>query len=186
MNRPDHSTYREWLTLGAGELGDREKALLEDHLSSCADCREEREEFLAFDTLLRRAEIPVRQDFKSTVMNALPTAGWESRSPRAWGFPAAMVLLLGSLAVALLMAGAPSATGGAGALFAVGGMLKAALMAGAGLLGASWKGLGLVLDDLIASPVSLGAFGFLVLCLNLFLVSLIRRRGPAREAARRR
>jgi hypothetical protein len=60
-----------------------------------------------------------------------------------------------------------------------------AALAGAGLLGASWTGLGLVLDKVISSPVSLGAFGLLVLCLNLLLVSLIRRRRPAEAPARR-
>lgn len=185
MNRPDHSTYREWLTLDAGELGGQERALLDDHLASCAGCRQEREEYLALDGLLRRADLPVRDEFRSAVMSALPTAGWESRSPRAWRFPVAVVLLLGGIATALLMAGSP-ATPGLGALFAVGGMMRAALVAGAGLLGASWKGLGLVLDEMITSPASLGAFGFLVLCLNLFLVSLIRRRRPAGAAARRR
>jgi anti-sigma factor RsiW len=185
MNRPDHNSYREWLTLDAGELGDKERALLDDHLASCAGCRRERDEYLALDGLLRRSDISVREDFRSAVMSSLPTVGWESRSPRAWRFPAAVFLLLSGLAMALMMAGSPS-TPGLGALFAVGGMLKAALVAGAGLLGASWKGLGLFIDEVIASPVSLGAFGFLVLCLNLFLVSLIRRRGPAGAAARRR
>jgi hypothetical protein len=71
------------------------------------------------------------------------------------------------------------------ALLAVGSMLQAALLAGAGLLAASWKGIGLVFEEVISSPVSLGAFGFLVLCLNLLLVSLIRRKRPARAAARR-
>jgi hypothetical protein len=55
-------------------------------------------------------------------------------------------------------------------------MLRAAVQAGAGLLGASWKGIGLIIEEILASPASLGAFGFLVLCLNLLLFSLIRRR----------
>jgi len=65
-------------------------------------------------------------------------------------------------------------------------LATAAVVAGAGLLGASWKGIGMVLDKVISSPVSLGAFGFLVLCLNLFLVSLIRRKRPAGAAAAQR
>lgn len=186
MNRPEHSTYRDWLNLDAdGELGGKEKALLDDHLASCAECRREREETLALDGLLRSASLPVRADFHATVMSALPTAGWESRSPRAWRFPVAVVLLLGSLAAGLLMSGSPTAPG-LGALLAVGGMMRAALMAGAGLLGASWKGIGLVLDEVISSPVSLGAFGFLVVCLNLLLFSLIRKRGTAGAAEPRR
>jgi len=184
MSRPDHSTYREWLTLDAdGMLGGGERALLEDHLAACADCRRERDENLALDALLRRAALPVRADFRELAMAALPTAGWEARSPRAWRFTAAVIVLLGALAAALMTAGSAPASSGLGALAAVGGMLQAAMVAGAGLLGASWKGIGMVVDEVIASPVSLGAFGILVLCLNLFLVSLIRRKRPAGAAA---
>jgi anti-sigma factor RsiW len=186
MSRPDHSTYREWLNLDAdGSLGSGERALLDEHLAACADCRRERQEIEALDGLLRREALPVRSDFQAAVMSALPTAGWEARSPRAWRFTAAVILLLGGFAAALLIAGSAPNPSGFGALAAVAGMLQASAVAGAGLLGASWMGIGLVLDKVVASPVSLGAFGLLVLCLNLFLVSLIRRRRPAGALARR-
>jgi anti-sigma factor RsiW len=184
MSRPDHNTYREWLNLDADGLGSGDRALLDEHLASCAECRREREEILALDGLLRSSALPVRSDFRASVMSALPTVGWQARSPRAWRFTAAVVVLLGGFAAALMMAGSAPSTSGLGALFAVGGMLQAAILAGAGLLGASWKGLGLVLDHVISSPASLGAFGFLVLCLNLLLISLIRRRRPTAAAAR--
>jgi hypothetical protein len=62
-------------------------------------------------------------------------------------------------------------------------MLQATLQAGAGLLAASWKGAGLVFAETLSSPMSLGVFAFLVICLNLLLISLVRRRRPAvREA----
>lgn len=187
MSRPDHNTYREWLALDAdGMLDGGERALLDDHLASCADCRKERDENLALDALLQRSALPVRAGFRESAMSALPTAGWEARSPRAWRFTAAVIVLLGALAAALMSAGSAPASSGLGTLAAVGGMLQAAVVAGAGLLGASWKGLGMVIDKVIASPVSLGAFGFLVLCLNLFLVSLIRRKRPVGAAARSR
>jgi Putative zinc-finger len=186
MSRPDHSTYREWLNLDAGNmLGDGERALLDGHLASCADCRRERDEHLALDALLQRSALPVRADFRASVMSALPTVGWEARSPRAWRFTAAVIVLLGALAAALMAAGSAPASSGLGTLAAVGGMVQAAAVAGAGLLGASWKGLGMALDKVMASPMSLGAFGLLVLCLNLFLVSLIRRKRPAGAAAQR-
>jgi anti-sigma factor RsiW len=185
MSRPDHSTYREWLNLDAdGGLDSGDRALLDEHLASCADCRREREEILALDGLLRSSALPVRPDFRVSVMSALPTVGWQARSPRAWRFTAAVIVLLGGLAAALLIAGSAPAASGFGALAAVGGMLQASILAGAGLLGASWKGLGLVVDHVISSPVSLGVFGFLVLCLNLLLVSLIRRRRPATASSR--
>jgi anti-sigma factor RsiW len=187
MSRPDHSTYREWLNLDAdGVLDGGDRALLDEHLASCAECKREQGEILALDGLLERSALPVRADFRTAVMSALPTAGWEARSPRAWRFTAAVIVLLGALASALLVAGSNPASSGLGTVVAVGGMLQAAAVAGAGLLGASWSGFGMVLDKVITSPVSLGAFGFLVLCLNLFLVSLIRRKRPAVAAERSR
>jgi hypothetical protein len=181
MNRPDHSTYREWLNLDAdsdADLGEGERARLAEHLAGCADCRREREGLEALDGLLRRSAVAVRPDFQATVMSALPTVGWESRSPRAWRFTAAVIVLLG-IAAGLLVAGSAGAPSGLGALFAVGGMMKATVVAGAGLATASWKGLGLVLDHVVDSPGGLGACGFLVVALNLFLLSLIRRKRPA-------
>ena len=186
MNQPDHSTYREWLNLEAdGRLSSAEQHRLDEHLAGCAECRRERQDLLALDGLLQRSAIPVRSDFRTAVMSSLPAAGWEARAPRAWRFPAAVLVVLGCLAGALMLAGSASAPTGFSALLAVGGLFRAAALAGAGLLAASWKGIGLVVDEVISSPMSLGVFGFLVLCLNLLLFSLIRRRRPAGAAARK-
>jgi len=179
MNRPDHDTFREWLNLDAdGTLAPAERARLEEHLAGCEECRREREELVAFERLLQRSAVPVRPDFADAVMAALPPAGWEARSPRTWRFPLAVAAMLLMIA-GLLVAGSSAAPSGLAALGAVGGMIRATALAGAGLLGASWKGIGIVVEEVISSPVSLGAFGFLVLCLNLLLVSLLRRRRPS-------
>lgn len=184
MNRPDHSTYREWLNLDAdGLLEGEERTLLNEHVASCAECRREREELAALEGLLRSSALAVKPDFKETVMASLQPAGWEARSPRTWRFPAAVFVLLGGLAAVLTVAGSSAQPSGVSAFLAVGSMFQAALLAGAGLLAASWKGVGLVFQEVISSPVSLGAFGFLVLCLNLLLISLVRRRRPARAEA---
>lgn len=186
MNRPDHSTFQEWLNLDAdGTLEPAEQARLEEHLAGCEECRREREELLAFERLLQRSSVPVRPDFANAVMAALPPAGWEARSPRTWRFPLAVAAML-MLVAGLLVAGSSVAPSGLAAVSAVGGMFRAAALAGAGLLGASWKGIGIVVEDMISSPMSLGAFGFLVLCLNLLLVSLVRRRRPASATAQGR
>jgi predicted anti-sigma-YlaC factor YlaD len=181
MNRPDHSTFQEWLNLDAdGRLAPEERARLDEHLAGCEECREEREELAAFQSLFERTAVPVRSDFVDSVMAALPHAGWEGRSPRTWQFPVAVAAML-MLVAGFLIAGSPAASvpSGLAALDALGGMMRAAALAGAGLLGASWKGIGLIVENIISSPVSLGAFGFLVLCLNLLLISLVRRRKPA-------
>jgi anti-sigma factor RsiW len=185
MNRPDHSTFREGLNLDAdGRLAPEERARLKEHLAGCEECRQEQEELIAFQRLFESAALPVRSDFADSVMAALPHAGWEGRSPRTWQFPLAVAAML-MLVAGFLIAGSSSASvpSGLAALDAMGGMVRAAALAGAGLLGASWKGVGLIVEDIISSPVSLGAFGFLVVCLNLLLVSLVRRRKPSAAAA---
>jgi anti-sigma factor RsiW len=185
MRRPDHSTYREWLNLDAdGELPPAQRAQLDEHLATCAECRSERDEMLAFERLLASNRVPVRSDFRDQVLASLPAAGWESRAPRTWSFPAAVVVLLAGIAAALLGSTRVSSSSSVlSTLSAVGGMLQATLQAGAGLLAASWKGAGLVFAETLSSPMSLGVFAFLVICLNLLLISLVRRRRPGvREA----
>lgn len=179
MNRPDHSTYSEWLNLEAdGSLDGEERSLLEEHLASCAECRRERAELRSLSGLLRRSAVEVRPGFRQAVLSSLPTAGWEAGAPQAWRFPAAVLVLLGALAAGLLIAGSAPSSSVFSTLLAVGSLCRAALLAGAGLLAASWKGVGLVFERVISSPASLGAFGFLVLSLNLLLISLLRRKRP--------
>lgn len=178
MNKPDHFTFRDWLNLEAdGRLPREERVLLEDHLSSCSGCRSDLAQIRALEGLLAQARVPIRQSFRKEVLAALPSAGWEARAPRTWGFPVAMFVLLGVVATAVV--GNSTAGGehaGLGALSAVFGMFQATVLAGAGLLAASWKGFGLVFQEMLSSPVSLGVFGLFVLCLNLLLISMIRRK----------
>lgn len=182
MNRPDHTIYREWLNLDAdGMLPREERARLDEHLAACPECRRDRDELAALDRLFQETRIAVRPDFRKSVLAALPAAGWEVRSLRAWRFPAAAFVLLAGIAAALLSAGtiAGAEPAGLGTLAAVAEMVWATVLAGAGLLKASWKGIGIVVEDVLSSPLTLGAFGVFVLCLNLLLISLVRRRRPA-------
>jgi anti-sigma factor RsiW len=183
MDRPDHSTFREWLEMEAdGTLLPEQRTPLERHLAACPDCRAEREDLAALNRLLRRQSLAVQPDFRDNVMAALPDTGWEGRHPRTWRFPAAVVLLLGGIAAFLLGSNASDlGTGSSGleALGAVAGMFGAALQAGAGLLYAAGSGAHLIAGEIFSSPISLGAFGFLVVCLNLLLFSLLRRKRAA-------
>jgi anti-sigma factor RsiW len=187
MKRPDHTTYRDWLHLDAdGELPPARRAELDTHLTSCAECRAERRDLAALDGLLERNRLPVRSDFKDTVLASLPTTGWENRHPKTWSFPAAVFLLLAGIAAALFgSARLESAGAGASALLAVADMLGSTMQAGAGLLAATWKGLGMAFEEVIASPMSLGILAVLVISLNLLLVSLLRRRRSAAGAVAR-
>ncbi|HBL26996.1 MAG TPA: hypothetical protein DD490_09195 [Acidobacteria bacterium] len=178
MTTPDHETYREWLNLEVdGRLPSAEAAELDEHLGSCEECRTEREDLLALEGLLQSNRIAVRADFKSEILSSLPTAGWENRHPKTWGFPAAAVFLLAAIAAALFGSSRlESLGGGASALLALADMLGSTVQAGAGLLAATWKGLGLVVAEVISSPMSLGAVAILVVSLHLLLFSLLRKR----------
>jgi anti-sigma factor RsiW len=183
MNQPDCATVREWLSLDAdGELPPERHRRLEQHLESCAGCAAERRDLERLQQALAGARLAVRPDFRQSVMAALPAAGWEGRAPRAWRLPVAVFALLAAAAALVLGATSPAAgiaSSALGALAAVAGLLEASALAGAGLLAASWKGVGLIVAELLASPLLLGAFLVLIVCLNLLLFSLLRRRRPA-------
>lgn len=185
--RLDHSTYREWLNLEAdGRLSRDERGRLEEHLVTCSACRAELDDLRALDGLLLQERVPVRESFRRDVLDALPSAGWEARAPRTWGFPMALFLLLGLISAAVIGSGSTLGEhSGVGALSAVMGMFKATVLAGSGMLAASWKGFGLVFEQMLASPVSLGMFGVLVLCLNILLATMIRRKRTAPAPAER-
>lgn len=183
----EHETYREWLDLDlAGELGAEEDRRLQAHLEGCADCRAERHTLQALDTFLAAGRVQVREDFADQVMASLPVAGWEGRSPKAWRWPLAALAALVVAVGALLGLSSPElapAGSAAGALGAVTDLFVTGALTGAGLLGASWQGIGLVAREALSEiPGGLLAFAVLVVCLNFLLFSLVRRR-PAEAGA---
>lgn len=182
----DHETYQQWLDLDlAGELGEAERARLERHLEDCADCRAERSSLEVLDELLAAERIPVREGFRTEVMASLPAAGWEARQPAAWRWPLAACTALLVAAVALLgLTGGVPAGSFSGALGAVAALFSKGALAGAGLLAASWKGVGLITAEALGEiPGGLIALAVLVVCCNLLLFSLVRRRKTAAETA---
>ncbi len=194
-NRPEpagHDRLREWLTLErepGEQLSHQERRSLDEHLAECAECRAERRELARLDHLLANDLVSVREGFRDDVLAALPAAGWEARSPRAWRVPLAVTLALLVAAVALVgvSSGAhPGAgVGGfAGVVAALGQMLVTGVLAASGLLWASWRGLGLALDASL-SPASAIALIALVVSLDVLVLALVaRRRRPAPEKVR--
>lgn len=189
----DHEVARQWLDLDlAGELAGTDQARLEAHLEGCAECRAERRSLAALDGLLAACRVPIREDFQSRVMASLPAAGWEAarspvHSPAAWRWPAAALAALLVATAALVGWASPQlAPGGsfAGALAALGDLFSTSALAGAGLLGASWQGIGMVTSEALGEiPGGLVAFTVLVVCLNLLLIALVRRRASTVSAA---
>ena len=183
-----HKEYLELLQLEAdGELSRLEAQRLDRHLAACAGCRQERQELARLDELLGAASVPVRSDFRAEVMASLPNAAWESRHPASWAAGVALVLALGGGAFALTSGAGVASSPLAEIFLAVLDLFRSSLVAGAGLLDASWRGLGLALGRLFdGSWLNLVAFGVFVLGIDaLFVRLLLKTRRKVREAAGR-
>jgi anti-sigma factor RsiW len=181
-----HQDYHELLQMQAdGELGRMDAQRLDRHLATCAGCREERRELARLDDLLIEASIPVRSGFRDEVIAALPNAAWESRHPASWAAGVALVLVLGGGAFALTSGAGVTTSPLAEIFVAVLDLFRSSLLAGAGLLDASWRGLGLALGRLFdGSLLNLVAFGVFVIGMDaLFLRLLLKTRRRVRQAA---
>ena len=181
MRQPEHSTYREWLSVELdGELDSGQARQLLAHLASCGACRKERDTLRLLDRNLAESRVEVDEAFEADVMAALPTVGWESSHPKSWIAALAIVVLLGAAAAAVMGSTAARLEPAApflAAVAAVFDLFRSSVLAGAGLLTASWSGLGIALGSLLeTSKWNLAAFGVLVLGLNVFLLRLLRRR----------
>ena len=181
MDAMDCGSFREWLELEAdGRLHGEERHALDRHADGCAECREERRATAALRGALERSRVGVSAGFAAEVMQRLPAAGWEASAPRAWRLPLALLAAFASAAAALVGISSARFHPGvpfAGAVAAVADMVQTAALAGAGLLGASWRGIGLAVREMFAtSPGTVVAFVILVLAVDLLALALIRRR----------
>jgi hypothetical protein len=184
----DHETYREWLDLEAdGALDPERGAELAAHLESCAECREQRRLSAALVARLAADRVPVREGFARDVLAAVGNAPWERASGRrSWRLPVALLVLVGAAAAWFARAAATGAAADSGwpTLAALAGMVRSALVSGAGLAAATWGGVGAVVGGWLgASPARWIVAAVGVLCLDLLAVRLLRRR--VRAAARR-
>ncbi len=166
-----------------------EKARLEEHLAQCGDCRRERESLRLVHARLASSVVEPREGFTGEVMRSLAPAPWEARAAVVWRWPFAMLLALGGIAAVLLGGAAAELEPRAGsfdAFVALARLLESAALAGAGLLGASWQGLGSGLGEWLgASKTHLATAALALVALNLFFLRLLRptsRRADARKS----
>jgi predicted anti-sigma-YlaC factor YlaD len=175
----DHDTCRRWLDL---DLDPARRSRLEAHLADCPACAAEARFTADLHAALAADRVEVRPGFRDGVMAALPAAPWAAPARHAWRLPAAAAAVFLALASMLLLVAGDAGPAGALAATAatVGDLFATTLLAGAGLLAASWKGTGLVVEQSLAdSTGGLVALVVLVLSLNVLLFSLLRRRRDA-------
>jgi anti-sigma factor RsiW len=169
-----------------GALPAAEARQLEAHLAGCDGCRGERRRLLSLSEALGEAKIAVRGGFEAEVMAALPAAGWQTATaaPPRRAYARAAMLLVALGGVSALFFALSGGDGGplGGSLAALVSALGAALVAGAGLLGASWSGLGMAIGETFSeSPMTALGLAVLLLCLSLLLVSMLRRPRAAEQ-----
>jgi hypothetical protein len=159
---------------------------LERECAASPELAWERRQLAKLDAALAASRIEVRQGFRAEVMASLPEAGWSARHPRSWRAAALALAVLGggaALLTGLSAAQLEPASPFVAALAAVADLAGSSLEAGAGLVGASWRGIGLAVGDwLSASVPNKVAFGALVVGINLLLWRRLRRR-PRPQAA---
>ena len=187
-------TLTEWIDLELDgdpqALDPAARAALRERLACDSSLAARKTQCRALFAGLAESRIAVREGFRDQVMSALPAASWEprgaGRSIPSWALPAAMIAGL-AIAAAVLVGGSAASSPILGTGAAIVDFLAATLLAGAGLAAASWRGIGLALEELVAqSGLSLVAMGAVVLCLNLLLFSLLRRRPAPDETPAKR
>lgn len=187
--RPDEETVRRWLDLEAdGALGASEARRLEEALDRYPHLAAERRDLTDLHRQLAASRIEVEPGFRSAVMGSLPQAAWEPAGRRGWGLAAIVTLALavaGGLMLAAGDVGRPASGPLIGVVVAIAELLGASLVTGAGLLGASWRGVGLALEELLAStPSAVVGLALGVVLLNALFWRLLRR--PVRSVSERR
>ncbi len=187
--KTDSATWKMWVDLDLeGELPEEDKARLAEMAEIDARTDAERHDLESLHRMIDQDRIAVRPGFAARVMTALPRAWWEQHRSSAglpvWALPLAMTLIL-TLGAALLLGGSEEAGRFTGIGIAVIDFVQVTFLTGAGMLFATWRGVGIGLEQMIAdSGMNLLAMVAAVVFLNLLFFSLLRRQPPATESAK--
>ncbi|HEV8630858.1 MAG TPA: hypothetical protein VGV61_11110 [Thermoanaerobaculia bacterium] len=148
------------------------------HVGTAGD--EDDRQLARLDALLASDRVMARPGFARQVMAALPArAPWADRRVQGWRSSLLALAALVALALGFLGIGgarlAPASPALAAAR-AVADFGMAAALSGAGLLAASWRGVGMALGAALDLPAQV-VFGLGVLAVNALLLVLLRRGG---------
>lgn len=181
MSKTEHARFQETLDLYAdGALSAAEANSLDAHLATCDQCRREMAELESLHGLLRESRVPVRDGFSATVMAQVARSGPAVIRPVAL---AAGLTVLFVVLAAVLLAVAGGEVLGFGVASALADFVASTVLVGAGLLQASWRGIGMVIEEwLLSSLPNLIVSVLLIVALNVLAFRLVRsRRAVARS-----
>ena len=185
----DNATWKQWVDLDLeGQLEAVEQTRLDEVLEADEAARAERRTLGSLHRMMDEDRISVRDGFTAQVMEALPRAWWERGAAPAglprFALPLAM-MLIAALGAAILIGGSEEAGRFTGIGVALFDFVQMTVLAGAGMLFATWRGVGFGLQEMIGtSNAGLAAFVLMAVCLNLLLFSMLRRRPrPAAQTA---
>ncbi|MEM7350257.1 MAG: hypothetical protein AAF657_05590 [Acidobacteriota bacterium] len=187
--RIDREKWQLWLDQDLeGCLEAADKARLDELLATDPEVRRERQALQSLHRLIEGeaadSRIEVRPGFSARVMEALPHTWWERQetsAARRWSLPLAVMLAMAFGAV-WMFAGSEDVGPVAGIGLAVLDFVQMTVLAGAGMVFATWRGFSLGLEEMIGSSgLNLLALASAVVCLNLLFLSMLRRRTPATE-----
>jgi hypothetical protein len=135
------------------ELASAEAAEVARHLGGCEICRAdleiERSLLLGFSEL----RVVARTGFAQEVAASLPSPHWGRQKPISWAWPVAAMVTFTLAAVGL---GIGSSSALSSLVSTLTDLAATSLLAGAGLLGATWRGFGLAVRSAFAGhPVAL-------------------------------
>jgi len=166
-----------------GALAPGESETLRARIANDEGLRREERELGKLHEVLASGRVVARPGFTDAVMVALPeSAPWADRKLLGWRsvlgtLAAVLALALGAFAIA----GARGMDGvGFAAARAVADFAMSAALSGAGLLAASWRGVGMAVAAALDLPATI-VFGIGVVAVNALLIALLRR--PRRRRA---
>ncbi len=168
-------------------LPQAERAALRERLAGDEALRREERDLGRLNELLAAGRIAARRGFTEDVMAALPeTAPWARRPLLGWRTAVAALAAMVALAVGLLGVGGTRLQP-ASPLFAaaraVVDFAASAALSGAGMLAASWRGVGMAVQAALDLPATV-VFGIGVVAINALLVMLLRRNRRRRAVVR--
>jgi len=141
----DHTESQlELETFARGEISARRREALDLHLRGCAECRADLERERRLANAFAAVKVAVTPGFAERVLANLPEPHWAARRTPAlpWLWPVAALLAFGLGALGFAAGG--ESLGPAGSILrTVGDFLASTTLAGAGLMGATWKGVGI-------------------------------------------